>query len=352
MSYLKATKNGTSYRFSLKPASDAASGLFPAVKTHNTANGNFSGLLSNVTLYAGRTYYVKVKFRTRGDGNSTSSKCSSVGFIAYWNNWGTLRSYIHNSATAYAEIGKIVEWTYSFTVDSDVTPQGTSLCFIIGNDLANGNDAQTIDLFYYKYWDSEGNVYDEEGHDFNTVMHLFRSWTQYASSPLLNTDITIPRIRLYSGIYYQMRYLVRNTSTTDTLRIKIICYSEIAQTTVLELGGYIPPNSYRHFIGTVLGNGGYFRFYYAHTASEEVAKIYVRNFKIYQYENTDEYEFTKFLKISKDGDIYYSVLRPYSSQLRLTKDTVARYLSQSASLYKYSELTSYTCGTLTDNFEY
>ena len=127
--------------------------------TENYGNSDYHWLSGR--LYTGRTYYVKVRFRTRGDGNSTPSKCSSVGFIAYWNNWVNTRNYIRNSATAYNEIGKIVEWTYSFTVDTDVTPTDTGLYYIIDNAWANGNDAQTIDLYYAKYWDSEGNVYSE-----------------------------------------------------------------------------------------------------------------------------------------------------------------------------------------------
>lgn len=143
------------------PYNDSSIKIGIPYATHNTAVSDKTILLRNATLYAGRTYYVKVRFRTRGDGNSTPSKCSSIGFIAYWNNWASTRSYIHNSATAYSEIGKVVEWTYSFTVDSNVTPTGTNLYFIIDNDWVKGNDAQTIDLYYAKYWDSEGNVYSE-----------------------------------------------------------------------------------------------------------------------------------------------------------------------------------------------
>ena len=143
------------------PYNDSSIKIGIPYATHNTATSNKTILLKNATLYAGRTYYVKVRFRTRGDGNSTPSKCSSIGFIAYWNNWANSRHYIHNSATAYSEIGKIVEWTYSFTVDSNVTLTGTNLYFIIDNYWGNGNDAQTIDLYYAKYWDSEGNVYSE-----------------------------------------------------------------------------------------------------------------------------------------------------------------------------------------------
>ena len=145
------------------PYNDSSIKIGIPYATHNTAVSNERILLRNATLYAGRTYYVKVRFRTRGDGNSTPSKCSSIGFIAYWNNWAGIIQYIHYSETAYSEIGKIVEWTFSFTVNSDVTPTSTDLYFIIDNAWVNGNDAQTIDLYYAKYWDSEGNVYSELG---------------------------------------------------------------------------------------------------------------------------------------------------------------------------------------------
>lgn len=145
------------------PYNDSSIAIGIPYVTHNTGNSNKTISLTNTKLYAGRTYYVRVKFRTRGDGTSTSSRCSSIGFITYWNNWANTRAYTHSSATAYNEIGKIVEWTYSFTVDSDVQPAGTSLYFIIDNGWANGNDGQTIDLYYAKYWDSEGNVYSELG---------------------------------------------------------------------------------------------------------------------------------------------------------------------------------------------
>lgn len=143
------------------PYNDSSIAIGIPYVTHNTGSYDKEINLTNAKLYAGRTYYAKVRFRTRGDGTSTSSECSSIGFITFWNNWANTRSYIHNSATAYNEIGKIVEWTYSFTVDEDVQPTSTKLYFIINNAWACGNDSQTIDLYYAKYWDSEGNVYSE-----------------------------------------------------------------------------------------------------------------------------------------------------------------------------------------------
>lgn len=168
-------KSESSYPYALSRSLEAYTRLYPSTDTtqaiglpYATRKVGNTLTLKNATLYTGRTYYIKVKFRTRGDGNSTSSKCSSIGFITYWNNWANSRAYIHNSATAYSEIGKIVEWTYSFTVDEDVQPTNTSLYFIIQNGWANGNDGQTIDLYYAKYWDSEGNVYSELYKDFTT----------------------------------------------------------------------------------------------------------------------------------------------------------------------------------------
>lgn len=147
------------------PYNDSTQPIGIPYVTHNTGSSNKIISLTNTKLYAGRTYYVKVKFRTRGDGTSTSSKCSSIGFITFWDNWKNYRQYIHWSATAYAERGQIVEWTYSFTVDEDAQPTETNIYFIIDNHYGNGRDGQTIDLYYVKYWDSLGNVYRELGKD-------------------------------------------------------------------------------------------------------------------------------------------------------------------------------------------
>lgn len=147
------------------PSNDTTQPIGIPYFTHNVGNLNKTIDLSKSRLHAGRTYYVKVRFRTRGDGTSTSSKCSSIGFITFWDNRKSLRAYIHNSPIAYKERGQVVEWTYSFTVDEDVQPSGTNIYFIVDNAWANGNDGQTIDLYYVKYWDSLDNVYDELGKD-------------------------------------------------------------------------------------------------------------------------------------------------------------------------------------------
>lgn len=161
----------------------------PAYFTHTVSEGDpYAGLLSNPKLYSGRTYYVKILFRTRGNGNSTESKCSSIGFITFWDNWNSSRSYIHVPKTAYQERGHFVSWTYSFTVDSDIQPTGTSLYFIINNYWANGGDNQTIDLYYAKYWDSTGQVYNEIGTDYNILEVEDKKANNLYFTPLLETN--------------------------------------------------------------------------------------------------------------------------------------------------------------------
>lgn len=118
----------------------------------------------NHALIANHTYEVEVLFRPRGDGNSTSQKCSSIGFITWWNNWNSVYQYIHYSSQAYNERGHFVRTLYRFTASKDVQPDGTGLFFIIGNAWANGSDNQNIDVYYYRYQDmTDPSIIDEKG---------------------------------------------------------------------------------------------------------------------------------------------------------------------------------------------
>ena len=148
MSYLKATNNNVNHRFSLEPQNDTTSSLFRPIKTAVVSAQN-TLRMGTINYVNGAKYHVTVKFRTRGDGNSTSSKCSSVGFIANNSNWSNTYEYMHDSATAYDERGQIVEWTYNFTANTTES-MSNALYFIIDRNWANGYDNQTIDLFYYK----------------------------------------------------------------------------------------------------------------------------------------------------------------------------------------------------------
>ena len=350
MSYLRAIKDGNQYRFSLKSASDKTSGLFPAVKTHNTGDGNFSGLLTNVPLKAGRTYYVKVKFRTRGDGNSTSSKCSSIGFITWGTNWSWSKSYIHNSATAYAEIGKIVEWTYSFTVDSDLTPQGTALYFIINNAWANGNDAQTIDLYYYKYWDSEGNIYNENFYGKNEEIKM--KWFDGTDLKIEKTTTTSLKMKEPVGFLSNkifkinkclLEFDAKSIGGSDSVEVG---YTFKNSDTVLIVSGvYALTTSYQHFsieLSSLDGNTLYIIF--GRGSQSGNTSIQIKNVTIKPTEVD-----VSFLKLQKNNNnVFYTRFYNYG-RLKLN---VSEYCRECCNLSKNQELRDKTYDELEGYFEY
>ena len=127
--------------------------------------GTFSfNVGGNHPLIAGHTYEVEVLFRPRGDGISTPDKCSSIGFITWWNNWASSYSSIHYSGQAYQDRGHFTRLFYRFTPGEDVQPDGTQLFFIVNNGWACGSDNQTIDLYYYRYQDmTNPSIIDENG---------------------------------------------------------------------------------------------------------------------------------------------------------------------------------------------
>lgn len=211
------------------PYNDSSIAIGIPYVTHNTGSYDRRINLTNPKLYAGRTYYVRVKFRTRGDGNSTPSKCSSIGFIAQWNNWANTRAYIHNPATAYSEIGKIVEWTYSFTVDSDIQPAGTNIYFIIDNVWVNGNDGQTIDLYYAKYWDSEGNVYNELGTDMiflklkkDNLIYYASNLDESSSNSVIDAEGKIFFKKYNSDMLYALRDTLERYTYAELEHLKFL----------------------------------------------------------------------------------------------------------------------------------
>lgn len=201
MSYLKATdENGNTYRFSLYNPIANQSKLFIPLTTKNVDGTKQTLSFGNISYVSGRKYYVTVKFRTRG-GNSTSSKCSSVGFIANRSDWSNTYSYIHDSATAYAERWHIVEWTYEFTATANEN-RTTALYFIIDNAWANGYDYQAIDLYYYKMWDEKGNIYAESSKNINL--------NKWADGTLFTTEKAISGTFDYNTEESPIRYIYGN----------------------------------------------------------------------------------------------------------------------------------------------
>ena len=365
MSYLKVTKNNTNYRFSIKSANDKTSSLFPAIKTVKYTSGNNVTIpLSNTSYTSGKTYYVNVKFRTRGDGDSTSSKCSSIGFIANKPDWSNSYSYIHNSATAYAERGQIVEWTYQFTATATDT-RSTALYFIVNNGWANGADNQTIDLFYYKFWDSDGNVFDEEGiaspniitnlkwKNENTLVSAEKLFSKSSATSTYTETFPI----LTPQAFYCLSFDLKKSSEEPSSCSFGYIYGD-------DSGGH------SKLIGTI--NSGKIKNFYTHhnlifltqnfivknafaygftLELNSPAKFYIKNIKLKRC----TYNFKPyFFKIMKSSIIYYFlILKAYpKSGLRLKKNNDDYYyLSQSLSEYKYSELNLYY-STLYNGFNY
>ena len=370
MSYLKATdENSNTYRFSLMPANDTTSKLFPAVKTVKVSTSNTLSF-GSISYVSGRKYYVTVKFRTRGDGDSTSSKCSSVGFIANRSDWQNSYSYIHGSATAYAERGQIVEWTYEFTASASES-RATALYFIINNGWANGYDNQTIDLFYYKMWDEQGNVYAESSSNVNLLKN-----DKWRDGKTLSEEETIDNYGVHGVLSSAIKW-IRNHSyvlefdlkldadeiNKDDFKVELDVggYSYIFNTSILKNEiGY----SYKHF-RFIVRVSDYISPYYENilfgfsnyrvdeSAGASDHKVYVKNISFKTY-----YDFSNFLKITKNNIIYYSKLFNLNDsslnpkQLKLTKNNSDYYLAQNATEYKYNELASRTYQNLFEKFAY
>lgn len=168
------------------------------------------------TLKPNEKYRVSVTFRTRGDGDSTLSKCSSVGFIAHTDNWKYSRQYIHSSKQAYEERGKIVKWTYEFTVDK-IVEATCNLCFIIQNAWVNGYDNQTIDLYkadFKNYEIPKGNpaIYNRVSSQYD---YFFKDshWDAELSSLEIKNNkeylCIIPEYRPYSSDS-KAKFLIKN----------------------------------------------------------------------------------------------------------------------------------------------
>lgn len=170
-----------------------------------------------ITLKSGYTYHVRVRFRGRGNGTPTSSKCSSLGFIAWTSDWSTTFGYIHYSSYAYNEIGQIVDWTYEFIPDADYSCTW-ALFFIVDNYFGNGTDNQTIDLYYYDFWYT-----DPDGNNVRIKSEGYKSTSSYPSEPkqnflkLNNSNYLILHNKNNYGRFFGKFKVNKTYSISDTL---------------------------------------------------------------------------------------------------------------------------------------
>ena len=368
MSYLKVTKNNTNYKFSLMPANDTTSKLFPAVKTVKVSTSNTLSF-GNINYVSGRTYYVTVKFRTRGDGDSTSSKCSSVGFIANRSDWQNSYSYIHDSATAYAERGQIVEWTFEFTATANES-RATALYFIINNYWGNGYDNQTIDLFYYRMVDSQGNVYAESSVNVN-LLTKWADGTSLATEKQLteSTFTEKSNVKYATGNHYILEFDCKLTSdevNKGNFSLQFSTSFNYSRTWVDSIAKNNLDYSYKHFYSIVNYYSGNdflpndkirFSFYFSNSGHS----VYIKNITLKSY-----YFKPMFLKIMKNNICYFLRLFDYNPLYAQSSDSPHQlkitdiygiyhdeyYLAQNATEYKYNELASRTYQNLYEKFAY
>ena len=138
---------------------------FQAIKPlHTFQCTNTVTLGGNRPLKSGHVYEFEVLFRPRGDGVSSPTKCSSMGFVTYWNNWAEAFATIRYSADAYKDLGMFVRQSYRFIASKDVQPTQTCLWCTIENDFNKGTDNQNIDVYYYRFQDmTDSSIKDVKG---------------------------------------------------------------------------------------------------------------------------------------------------------------------------------------------
>lgn len=364
MSYLKVTKSSIDHRFSLEPQSSTTLSLFPPIKTAVVSTSNTLSL--GAINYVNRTkYHVTVKFRTRGDGDSTSSKCSSVGFIANNSSWSNTWSYIHGSATAYAERGQIVSWTYDFTANA-TEARSTSLYFIINNGWANGYDNQTIDLFYYKMWDDDGHVYGEDGNPNQSIVKYWSDGTTAITTEKTLANATTSENYLYSAVVnynyitvgekYRLTFKAKKTANCSSVDVFFLSSDYSSSGFITSFTPAVSTEYYQfthEFTLTKKTDASLLptlrlRFDNNGSTDGTASTLYVKDVSVKKLE---EYP-RNFMKTTKDGTEYFTHTFNTSKDIQISEGTTSNYLAQSIHEYKCSELTSFTYATLNSKFEY
>ncbi len=359
--------NGTlqlEHRNSLEPQNDTTSSLFRPIKTAVVSAQNTLHM-GTINYVNGTKYHITVKFRTRGDGNSTSSKCSSVGFIASNSDWSNAYKYMHDSATAYDERGQIVEWTYNFTANTTESTSNT-LYFIIDKNWANGFDNQTIDLFYYKLWDENGNVYAEDGNPNESIVKYWSDGTTPITTEKTLINATESSKGLYSetinynyitvGEKYRLTFQAKKTSNCKGVAVYV---SSSDHPTTGFITSFTPSVSTEYYqysheftltkkdessllpkLGITFANKG--------SSDTTDSTLYVKNVTLKKLE---EYP-RNFMKTSKDEVEYFTHTFNTPKDIQISEGVISNYLAQSTHEYKCSELTSFTYDVLDNKFEY
>jgi hypothetical protein len=124
--------------------------------------------LGTITVSKDKTYYVEYICKALGDGECTSSNCSSICYEMFKSDWSWSRAIgTRSSAVAYSQIGKLVKIKGSFKIPSanDGEQANQMFYWLINGAYGYGTDNQTHELYYYKIYDSDGVIIATYGTD-------------------------------------------------------------------------------------------------------------------------------------------------------------------------------------------
>lgn len=161
-------------------------------------NVDFTVSLKDLNYIPGKTYDIKVLYRSRGDGQSTTNNCSAIGYKSVWTINGSDNIELNDIITskdAYAFCdGRFICKHYKISLPecSAISLESFSLIWSIDND-ENKNDGQTLDLYYFSISSYNGLTLFSSG-IYNSVYEFIRNNKIYISIPYtskLNVPIQI-----------------------------------------------------------------------------------------------------------------------------------------------------------------
>lgn len=178
---------------------DLALGASEVVKTARCTRENYVAIpFGLVDLKANDTYWGDVIFRTLGDGDSSSTRCSSVGFVARRPDDGAVvYSNFDDSATAFARMKFKRCFSRTFTAVRAERLE-VFLCFSVDGSPERA-DGQTIEVYQCSF----ANITHKEYHYFE-------------QSPNAVWDASSLSIRI-GGRYFVFG---RNDNTKPCLRVR------------------------------------------------------------------------------------------------------------------------------------
>lgn len=364
MGYLKATKNGVSHKFSTLSKDYTGENVFPPIMSYQGVNARIA-TIRKIILKPDRTYYIIAKFRTRGNGNSDSENCSSLHFFC-----NSSIHYYNYSLYEISKIGELRTISYSFTVNSDTTVDDYKFGFFFGNyngsgyGLGDSNDNQTIDIYYYKIYDSLGNVYLESSTNGSNIVKKWSDGTSIYNAKTLSNTTTSEKY-LYSEII-NPNYMVEGETYTivfdamisgDVKGVDMYFLSSDYSTT-----GFITSKTsldviteYKHFSHTFIfskknasSNLPNLRIRFDNNGvvtSGNTGTLYIKDVEL----KRGKIENPAFLNLTKNDDVRFCKIYSDNGAIKINN---SYYLKEGMSEKKYSEINDINYTDLKSYFVY